>query len=86
MMSAQPRFERARKMPSAYPIETEATRVAIYDWTPGNPGEIYLIGGENLTNNSADTFAFGNPYRVRASAQRTPLKPRTFGLNVRRDF
>jgi len=42
--------------------------------------------GENLTNNSADTFAFGNPYRVRASPQRTPLKPRIFGLNLIRDF
>jgi hypothetical protein len=26
---------------------TEATRVMTYDWTPGNPGEFYLIGGDS---------------------------------------
>lgn len=42
--------------------------------------------GENLLNSSADTFAFGNPFRVRADPQRTPLTPRTIGLTVSRSF
>jgi outer membrane receptor protein involved in Fe transport len=42
--------------------------------------------GENLTNSSEDTFAFGNPYRVRAEPQRTPMKPRTIGVSVSRTF
>jgi len=42
--------------------------------------------GENLTNSTADTFAFGNPYRVRQEPQRTPSKPRTVGLTVSRTF
>lgn len=44
------------------------------------------LAGENLTGSSADTFAFGNPYRVRASPQRTPMKPRTIGLSLTREF
>jgi hypothetical protein len=41
---------------------------------------------ENLTNSTEDTFAFGNPYRVRAEPQRTPTRPRTVGINVNRRF
>lgn len=44
------------------------------------------IVGDNLTNNSADTFAFGNPYRVRAVPQHTPNKPLTVGVTVGRKF
>lgn len=46
---------------------------------------ISLVGA-NLSNSSADTFAFGNPYRVRSDPQRTPLRPRTVGLKVGRSF
>jgi outer membrane receptor protein involved in Fe transport len=42
--------------------------------------------GDNLTNSSADSFAFGNPYRVRDEPQRTPVKPRTIGLTVSHSF
>jgi iron complex outermembrane receptor protein len=42
--------------------------------------------GENLTGSSADTFGFGNPYRVRAKPQRTPTKPRTIGLSLAHRF
>ena len=42
--------------------------------------------GENLTNSTADTFAFGNPYRVRDVPQRTPLRPRTIGVSIGRRF
>jgi iron complex outermembrane recepter protein len=42
--------------------------------------------GDNLTNNAADTFAFGNPFRVRLQPQRTPARPRTIGLSLSRTF
>ncbi|WP_294123708.1 TonB-dependent receptor [Sphingomonas sp.] len=44
------------------------------------------IVGDNLTNSSADTFAFGNPYRVRAIPQHTPIKPLTVGVTLGRKF
>jgi outer membrane receptor protein involved in Fe transport len=44
------------------------------------------IAADNLTNSTADTFAFGNPYRVRGEAQRTPEHPRTIGLTLSRNF
>jgi len=44
------------------------------------------IVGDNLANSSADTFAFGNPYRVRAVSQRTPTKPSTVGITLSRRF
>jgi iron complex outermembrane receptor protein len=45
-----------------------------------------IVAAENITNSSADTFAFGNPYRVRTVPQRTPVRPRTIGLTVSRNF
>ncbi len=42
--------------------------------------------GENLTNSRIDTFAFGNPFRVRAEPQRTPARPLTIGISVNRSF
>ena len=42
--------------------------------------------GDNLTNSSEDTFAFGNPYRVRAVPQHTPTKPVTIGITLGRRF
>ncbi|WP_158913427.1 TonB-dependent receptor [Caulobacter sp. S45] len=41
---------------------------------------------ENPANNRADTFAFGNPFSLAAAPQTTPLRPRTIGLTVKRDF
>ncbi|MCF2515208.1 TonB-dependent receptor [Sphingomonas sp. G124] len=49
-------------------------------------GWTVALVGDNLANSSADTFAFGNPYRVRTEPQRTPLKPRTVGITVGRSF
>jgi outer membrane receptor protein involved in Fe transport len=42
--------------------------------------------GENLTNSTADTFGFGNPYRVRLVPQRTPARPRSIGISLSRSF
>lgn len=44
------------------------------------------LAGDNLTNSTADVFAFGNPYRVRAEPQRTPARPRTVGITLSRNF
>ncbi|KQM86091.1 hypothetical protein ASE67_09510 [Sphingomonas sp. Leaf23] len=41
---------------------------------------------DNLTDSRADSFAFGNPFTAAASDQRTPLRPRTLSLSLRRNF
>lgn len=48
-------------------------------WTIG-------VSATNLTDSRADTFPFGNPYRVRAAPQRTPSRPRTVGLTIGRSL
>lgn len=40
----------------------------------------------NVTDESGNTFAFGNPFSRARSQQQTPLPPRTFGLALRRSF
>jgi iron complex outermembrane receptor protein len=49
------------------------------DWT-------IELAGDNLTNSRADTFAFGNPFRVRAEAEQTPMRPLTVGFTVSREL
>ncbi len=39
---------------------------------------------ENVTDERANTFSFGNPFRRDRTVQKTPLRPRTFGLSLRR--
>ncbi len=46
----------------------------------------FALVGDNLFNTKADSFAFGNPFSVRSTGQRTPLRPRTITLSVRRSF
>ncbi|MDB5418749.1 MAG: TonB-dependent receptor plug [Phenylobacterium sp.] len=45
--------------------------------------EAYL---NNLTDESANTFAFGNPFSRARATQQTPLRPRTLGLRLTRSF
>lgn len=40
----------------------------------------------NVTDESGNTFAFGNPFSRSRSRQETPLPPRAFGLAIRRRF
>ena len=40
----------------------------------------------NLTNNAANTFAFGNPFRMRTDPEVTPLTPRTIGIELSASF
>ena len=46
----------------------------------------WRIGIDNLLDSRADTFAFGNPFSIRSADQRTPVKPRTLSLSVRRSW
>jgi outer membrane receptor protein involved in Fe transport len=41
---------------------------------------------DNVTDQSGDTFAFGNPFTRSRAQQSTPLPPRSFGLAIRRTF
>ncbi|TPG06018.1 TonB-dependent receptor [Sphingomonas oligophenolica] len=44
------------------------------------------LGVSNLSNNRADSFAFGNPFRIRTERQYTPLQPRTINLSLASHF
>jgi hypothetical protein len=44
------------------------------------------IGADNLLDSHSDTFAFGNPFSVRSGNQRTPTKPRTLSVTVKRGW
>jgi outer membrane receptor protein involved in Fe transport len=41
---------------------------------------------DNALGLTGNTFAFGNPFRIRLEREITPLRPRTFGLDLRVDF
>lgn len=40
----------------------------------------------NLFDSRKDSFAFGNPFSFRTTPEHTPLRPRTFGLRLERNF
>ncbi|MDF0542967.1 TonB-dependent receptor [Sphingobium sp. H39-3-25] len=40
----------------------------------------------NLFDQREDSFAFGNPFTIRAINQRTPVQPRTISLHLQRNF
>ena len=44
------------------------------------------VGVDNLLNARADSFAFGNPFRVRGEREYTPLRPRTVSVVLGRRF
>lgn len=64
----------------------------------GDYGEVRLRAGlrsarlraslfvDNLVDSRGDTFAYGNPFTIRTSAQPTPQRPRTVGLVLGRSF
>jgi len=37
---------------------------------------------DNVANDRGNTFAYGNPFTLRDTPQKTPLRPRTFGLRL----
>ena len=64
----------------------------------GDYGEVRLRAGlrsarlraglfiDNLADSRGDTFAYGNPFTIRMSAQPTPQRPRSVGLVLGRSF
>jgi iron complex outermembrane receptor protein len=58
-------------------------RVAASVFSPDWRLEAFI---DNVTDESGDTFAFGNPFSRGRTRQATPLPPRTFGLAIRRSF
>jgi outer membrane receptor protein involved in Fe transport len=42
----------------------------------------WTLRASNLFDSRADTFAYGNPFSVRAHAQFTPLAPRTIAVGL----
>lgn len=44
------------------------------------------VSVDNLFNSRGNTFAFGNSFSLNATSQFTPLRPRTFGLQISRDL
>lgn len=44
------------------------------------------LSGTNLTGSAVDAYAFGNPFLVRSSRERTPLQPRSLMLTISRRF
>jgi outer membrane receptor protein involved in Fe transport len=41
---------------------------------------------DNVTDETGNTFAYGNPFSRARATQATPLRPRTFGLGLSRNF
>ena len=41
---------------------------------------------DNVTDERANTFSFGNPFSRSRALQSTPLRPRTIGISLSRDF
>ena len=46
----------------------------------------FSLFATNLADSRGNTFAYGNPFTVRATPQPTPQRPRTVGVNVGRAF
>lgn len=51
-----------------------------------SPPWAFTLFVDNPANNRADTFAFGDPFSLANTQQTTPLRPRTIGVTVKRDF
>jgi outer membrane receptor protein involved in Fe transport len=41
---------------------------------------------DNVTDETGNTFAYGNPFSRTRASQATPLRPRTFGVGISRNF
>lgn len=54
--------------------------------TAEHSGLVVRLDIDNLFNGRADTFAFGNPFSIRATRQYTPTRPRTISVSVSRQF
>ena len=61
---------------------TEARATVAYSAGPWRFG----ASVENLFDDDGNTFAYGNPFTLRASKQATPLRPRTLQVTISRRF
>lgn len=52
----------------------------------GRGGLTLRAGIDNVLDERADTFAFGNPFSVRTVRQYTPLRPRTVSISISHRF
>ena len=50
------------------------------------PGLSLRLTAANALDQRGDTLAFGNPFSFRTRTQSTPLRPRTIGIEITRDF
>jgi outer membrane receptor protein involved in Fe transport len=64
--------------------ESEAVPLAALSWTTSRGGWSWQATLDNVTDTRADSFAFGNPFTIAATAQHTPVRPRTLTLAIRR--
>ena len=70
-----------------------STSVPMGDYVDSH-AEIWMAKGrlkltafvDNLCDTRGDTFAYGNPFTLRTTAQTTPQRPRTIGIRLTRDF
>ncbi|MFD1103854.1 TonB-dependent receptor [Sphingobium olei] len=62
-----------------YAVTSANAELSQGDWTLG-------VRIDNLLDVRGDSFAFGNPFSIRAGSQYTPLRPRTFMLSVARSW
>jgi outer membrane receptor protein involved in Fe transport len=66
--------------------KTDEVAVVATSLTAERAGWHWRVGVANLLDSHADSFAFGNPFSVQAGDQRTPVKPRTLSLSLRRSW
>lgn len=49
-------------------------------------GLIFGVDSENLLNERGNSFSFGNPFSLSVYDQETPIRPRTIGVFLRKEF
>ncbi|BBD02073.1 hypothetical protein YGS_C2P0086 [Sphingobium sp. YG1] len=62
-----------------YTVASAHAELSCEAWTLG-------VRADNLLDVRGDSFAFGNPFSIRAAPQYTPLRPRTLMLSVARSW
>ena len=64
--------------------ESEAVPFTTLSWSASRDVWTWRVAIDNLTDTRADSFAFGNPFTIAATAQHTPVQPRTLSLSIQR--
>lgn len=79
------RFNGSTRLSFDTGLDRQTAAYALVDLNAGIERGAWRIGLyiDNLADVRADTFAFGNPFSVRAQSQYTPARPRVVGLTLR---